>query len=242
MFLAEHVGGPNESENKRIQMKSGINVKTASIPGTRLALGCLLAALIAATALQAPAASPEKPNVTVSLSQLNTEIKTLRENLSRTIAALESVKAAANKNADLSKPFANFSGAWNAFDAQVLKVRQDGIATKARAKEHWETWHTELTTMENSKLREKAQKRYASTTKEFEKISEKVADAKQDFAPLQADLKDIHTYLQTDLSKEAVSSLSSTIWKMGNQAHTVDGELADICKQIERTLSKMPQT
>jgi hypothetical protein len=28
---------------------------------------------------------------------------------------------------------------------------------------------------------------------------------------------------------------------MGNQAHTVDGELADISKQIERTLSKLPQ-
>jgi len=177
----------------------------------------------------------------VSLSQLNTEIRTLRENLSRTIAALENVKASANKNADLSKPFTNFSSAWTEFDVQVVKVRQDGIATKARAKEHWEAWQTELVNMQNPKLRDKAEKRYASTTKEFEKISEIVADAKTDFAPLEADLKDVHTYLKTDLSKDAVSSLSSTIWKMGNQAHTVDGELAEISKQIERTLSKLPQ-
>jgi len=56
--------------------------------------------------------------------------------------------------------------------------------------------------MQNPKLRDKAEKRYASTTKEFEKISEIVADAKADFAPLEADLKDVHTYLKTDLSKE----------------------------------------
>jgi len=202
---------------------------------------CLLAGVLAVWVQQAPAGTEEKPTVMVSLSQLNTEIRTLREHLARTIAALENVKAAANKDADLSKPFADFSSAWTEFDAQVAKVRQHGIATRARAKEHWEAWHTELIEMQNPKLRDKAEKRYASTTREFEKISEKVADAKEDFAPLEADLKDIHTYLQTDLSKEAISSLSSTIWKMGNQAHT-DGKLADISKQIDRTLSKLPQS
>jgi uncharacterized coiled-coil DUF342 family protein len=203
---------------------------------------CTLAGLLAVCIQQTRAATEAKPTVMVSLSQLNTEIRTLRENLSRTIAALENVKAAANNDADLSKPFANFGSAWTEFETQVAKVRQDGIATKARAKEHWEAWHTELINMQNPQLRDKAEKRYASTTKEFEKISEKVADAKEEFAPLQADLKDVHTYLQTDLSKDAVSSLSGTIWKMGNQAHTVDGKLADISTQIERTLNKLPQT
>jgi len=223
-------------------MRTQIKTGTAMTRGIKFAMSCLFTATVLAWTQQAGAATEEKPTVMVSLSQLNTEIRTLRENLSRTIAALENVKASANKNADLSKPFANFSSAWTEFDAQIAKVRQDGIATKARAKEHWEAWHTELINMQNPSLRDKAEKRYASTTKEFEKISEKVADAKQDFAPLEADLKDVHTYLQTDLSKEAVSSLSSTIWKMGNQAHTVDGELADISKQIERTLSKLPQS
>jgi hypothetical protein len=232
MFLAEHL-------NRRKSDNEGIRMRTTLTP--RIII-CTLAGLLAGAAQHTRAATEEKPAVVVSLGQLNTEIRTLRENLSRTIAALENVKAAANKNADLSKPFASFSSSWTEFEAQVAKVRQDGIATKARAKEHWEAWHTELVDMQNPKLRDKAEKRYASTTKEFEKISEKVADAKEDFAPLQADLKDVHTYLQTDLSKEAVSSLSSTIWKMGNQAHTVDGKLAEISKQIERTLNKMPQS
>ena len=222
-------------------MKTQIKTGTAMTRGIKFAMSCLFTATVLAWTQQAGAATEEKPTVMVSLSQLNTEIRTLRENLSRTIAALENVKASANKNADLSKPFANFSSAWTEFDAQIAKVRQDGIATKARAKEHWEAWQTELVNMQNPKLRDKAEKRYASTTKEFEKISEIVADAKTDFAPLEADLKDVHTYLKTDLSKDAVSSLSSTIWKMGNQAHTVDGELAEISKQIERTLSKLPQ-
>ena len=39
-----------------------------------------------------------------------------------------------------------------------------------------------------------------------------------------------------------VYNTNSTIWKMGNQAHTVDGKLVDISKQIERTLNKLPQS
>ena len=96
--------------------------------------------------------------------------------------------------------------------------------------------------MANPKLREKAQKRFSSTSGEFDKINEKVATAKESFAPLAADFKDINTYLKTDLSKDAVSSLSNTIWKMGNQAKSVDSKLADVCKQIEKTMAKMPQT
>src|SRR6266436_4238054 len=111
---------------------------------TKRASICLVAGLLVASAGHALDATEEKPTVMVSLSQLNTEIRTLRENLSRTIAALENVKAAANKDADLSKPFANFSSEWTQFERQVAKVRQDGIATRARAKEHWDAWQTEL--------------------------------------------------------------------------------------------------
>jgi hypothetical protein len=204
-------------------------------------LGFSLAGLVAALAPSARAAAEEKPTVMVSLAELNGEIQVLRGSLSRTMAALDEVKVAANRNADLAIPFKAFSKSWSDLEAQIAKVRQHGTATRARAKEHWEAWHAEATGLQNPKLREKAQKRYAVASKEFEKINEKVADAKEVFAPLAADLKDIHTYLQTDLSRDAVSSLSSNIWKMGTQAHTVDGRLEDVCKQIERTIKKLPQ-
>src|SRR5258705_14013542 len=125
-------------------MKTQIKTGTAMTRGIKFAMSCLFTATVLAWTQQAGAATEEKPTVMVSLSQLNTEIRTLRENLSRTIAALENVKAAANKNADLAKPFAAFISAWTEFDAQVAKVRQHGIATRARAKEHWEAWRTEL--------------------------------------------------------------------------------------------------
>jgi chromosome segregation ATPase len=207
----------------------------------KITAGCLLAGLMVAGAQQARAAEDAKPTVMVTLNQLNSEFHILRENLSRTMAALEGVKAAANNNGDLSKAYSSYSSAYTELESQVASMRQRGTAAKARAKEHWEAWQKELTDMQSAKLREKAQKRFTSTQAEFEKIVEKVTEAKESFAPLAADLKDINTYLAADLSKDAISSLSNTIWKMGGQAHTVDGKLEDVNKQIERTMNKLPQ-
>jgi predicted nucleic acid-binding Zn-ribbon protein len=191
---------------------------------------------------QTQVAAQDKPNVNVTLNQFHNEFNLLRDTLSKTMSALDAVKAAGNENGDLTKPYAAFSSSYAELSAQVDKVRAQGTAAKARAKDHYDAWQRELTEMQNPKLREKAQKRFAATQSEFEKINEKVASAKESFAPLAADMKDIDTYLKTDLSKDAVSSLSGTIWKMGNQAKNVDGKLADVCKQIEKTMAKMPQT
>jgi len=202
--------------------------------------GCVVAGLLL-PAFYTIRAEDAKPNVSLTLSQFDNEFHTLRETLARTMSSLQSLKAAAHENADLNKPYGEFSAAYNDLESQVAKVREHGTAAKARAKEHWEAWQKELTQMQNASLREKAQKRYTATSGEFEKINEKVAEAKEDFAPLAADLKDIHIYLKTDLSKDAVSSLSNTIWKMGNKARSVDGRLEDVCKQIQKVMKKMPQ-
>jgi len=203
-------------------------------------LSVIIPMFLLATPLHSLAATEEKPAVTVTLGQINTEIQVLRQTLSRTMAALDEIKVAANKERDLSIPFNTFDKAWADLEAQTQKVRQHGTAARARVREHWEAWHAEITGLQNEKVREKAQKRYAATSKEFEKINDKVADAKEAFAPLAADLKDIHTYLQSDLSRPAVSALSGNIWKMGAQARTVDSKLEDVSKQIERSMKKMP--
>ncbi len=96
--------------------------------------------------------------------------------------------------------------------------------------------------MQNAKMREKAQDRFTATSKQFDRIVEKVAVAKEAFAPVMADLKDINTYFKVDLSQDAVSSLSSTIWKMGSKARSADSKLVDVCEEIDRTVKKMPQT
>ena len=202
--------------------------------------GCLVAGLLVAGTALVQAA--DKPNAAVPLSKLNSEVYLLRENLSRTMTALEQLKGAAANNGDLAKPYQAFSSAYEELEKQLASAREHGTAARARAKEHYEAWQKELTEMQNPNLREKAQKRFTAASGEFQKIIDKVATAKETFAPLAADLKDINTYLKSDLSNDAVSSLSNTIWRMGHKAKSVDGKLADVNEQIEKTMKKLPQT
>ncbi len=187
------------------------------------------------------AADDAKQTVVVRLAQLDDEINTLRSRLASSMAALEELKAVAAKNGELATPYKNFSEAMDSLQGQATLLRERGTAAKARAQEHWTAWQAELVSMQNPALREKAQARYAATVKEFQKIVERVDVAKETFAPLMADLKDIDTYLKTDLSKDAVSSLSGTIWKMSNTARKTDSRLADVNEQIQYTIKKMPQ-
>src|SRR6516164_1370642 len=89
----------------------------------RIVIGGVLCGLMAIGVQQTRAAAEVKPNVMVSLVQLNTELHGLRVDLSRTMTALEGVKTAAKKNEELIKPFAAFSSAYGELEAQVAKVR-----------------------------------------------------------------------------------------------------------------------
>ncbi len=210
--------------------------------GSRVALAFALGGLLlAAAGVPAAQGADTRGQVVVGLSQLNNEIFALRNGLTSTMSALEELKAAAAKDADLTKPYATFSDSYTSLEALTAKLREHGVAAKAKAQDHWTAWQTELSSMQNAKLREKAQTRHNAAVKEFQKIVEKVDTAKKSFAPLMADLKDVHTYLKTDLSKDAVSSLSGSIWSMGNAARTSDGRLAKVNEQIEYVLKKMPQ-
>ncbi len=202
---------------------------------------CVLIAAASGVVPQAKAADEAKQTVVVRLSQLDNDIEALRGRLSSTMTALEELKSTAAKNGDLAAPYKNYSESLAALEKQVAELRERGIAAKARAKEHWNAWEVELTSMQNPQLREKAQDRYSATVKEFQKIVERVDTAKKTFAPLMADMKDLDTYLNTDLSKDAVSSLSGTIWGMSNTAKKADARLADVNEQIRRTIKKMPQ-
>lgn len=202
---------------------------------------CGLVGVGAGMALQLRAATTSQ-TVIVGLNQFHNELLTLRDSLSTTMSALQAIKAAAADKGDLTKPYESFTKSYAALEGQAEAVRQHGLAAKARAKDHWEAWQKELTDMQNAKLREKAQERFTATSKQFDRIVEKAAVAKEAFAPVMADLKDINTYFKVDLSQEAVDSLSGTIWKMGSKARSADSKLVDVCEEIDRTVKKMPQT
>ena len=112
---------------------------------------------------------------------------------------------------------------------------------RAGADQHYAAWREELARMDNPKLRDKALNRQDDAKEEFEEIIVIAQETRRDLEPFMADLRDVSSYLSTDLSAEAVKSLSNTIWKLGNKSRSVIAGIQHVNSQINKTLEVHPE-
>ena len=161
--------------------------------------------------------------------------------ISSTVASLERVKTSAD-DGSIGKASSDFTTRLKGLDNQVELIRRYAVTVKARAKDHYEIWQKEISTVQNPKIREKAQERFAEARKQFDKIISTAGETKQQLGPFLTDLKDIGIYLEADTSQDAVKSLSNTIWKLGNKSKTVIGSIADLNEQIDKAIQATPKT
>ena len=213
-------------------MKNGIISYTALVA---------FAILLPSTAVFAQTQEGQKPTTIVSLAELKSQLSSLQSMISSTIASLERVKSA-GESGPVGKASADFTTRLKGLDSQVELIRRYAVTVKARAKDHYETWQKEISTVQNPKIREKAQERFAEARKQFDKIISTAGDTKQQLGPFLTDLKDVGIYLEADSSQDAVKSLSSTIWKLGNKSKTVLGSINDLNEQIQKTIQTMPKS
>ena len=188
-----------------------------------------------------PAMAQGKPESVVSLTDLNSQLSRLQMDIGSAVNSLNAVKESAKNPADLSKAATEFHRSFEALQAQMNGVQSNAVTIKATVNAHYDAWQKELTALQNAKLREKAQERFSASQKEFDKIIAKATEAKEKALPFVSQLKDIHIYLNVDLSEDAVKSLSGDIWKLGNESKTVNGKIEDVKEQIKRAMESMPQ-
>jgi chromosome segregation ATPase len=175
-----------------------------------------------------------------SLADLKTSLQQLSAQIDATVTALQSLRESAKKSGDMKNDLDAFSRSYASLEKQLEEARTRAIAMKAKAKEHQEAWAKEVEGIQNPKLREKAGDRLADEKKQFDKIIERSEDLRKVGTPFMADLKDIKTFLDIDPSDKAVSTLSNSIWKLGNQSKTVMSRINALVQQIDKALGTPP--
>jgi hypothetical protein len=201
----------------------------------------IVSALLLGAALTLPAAADGERHMSViSLTDLKAQLVEVEKSVAGTMESLDAVKAAA-KDGGLEKAAADFQNRFTMLESQVSLVRTQAVMVKARANEHFEAWQKELATVQNPKIREKAQSRFSESRGQFDKIIQVAQSAKEEALPFVSDLKDIVIYLQADTSVDAVKSLSNSIWKLGNKSKTVRDRIDAVTEQIDRTIASLPK-
>ena len=192
-------------------------------------------------ALVSTAAAGDKKTVTVDLKEIRQELTDLQGRITETMGALEEVKKAAKSKGDLKAPFSTFDKQYKELVAQIETVRGQSTLVRARADDHYRAWQDELSKMGNPKLREKALNRYDDAKEEFDEIIVIAQEVRRDLDPFMTDLRDVSSYLTTDLSADAVKSLSNTIWKLGNKSRSLIGGIQHVNSQIGKALDAQPE-
>jgi hypothetical protein len=157
------------------------------------------------------------------------------------VEALNGLKKAAKDRGDLKGPYETFDKHHKKLQAQLETLRDQAGRMRAGADQHYAAWREELARMDNPKLRDKALNRQDDAKEEFEEIIVIAQETRRDLEPFMADLRDVSSYLSTDLSADAVKSLSNTIWKLGNKSRSVIAGIQHVNSQINKTLEVHPE-
>lgn len=203
----------------------------------------IVAAVALGLALVLPsqtAAQAGKPASATSLADVKAQLTQLQNYITIAIDSLNQLKESAKHGSTLDKAAADFQNRVKALETQVETTRKHAVVMRARTKEHYDSWQKELIALQSAKIREKAQARFAESKEEFDKIISTADRAKEEALPFVSELKDIALFLDADQSRDAVMSLSQSIWKLSSRSKSVNSSIAEVNEQIDRTIKSLP--
>jgi hypothetical protein len=103
---------------------------------------------------------------------------------------------------------------------------------QATAASHFESWQTDIDSLNNPQLRKASQTRLTKVQKAYDKAVAEIKNAAALFKPFISDLSDISKVLSNDLTAKGVSSISSVI-RQGK------GNLTTLSSAIENAMEEM---
>lgn len=172
------------------------------------------------------------------IGEIRTETTNTRDQLQATMDSLNVLTK--QKKGDLRPAFATYTD-------QVNKTHAAADWTSARStsmfnagKEYFDTWQTEVTSINNESLRKKAQKRLDSVRKSYDKVLVSLQQAALDFKPFLSDLDDIQKTLANDVTPGGVKAVRGTVdsanWNVKKVRRSVGAAIEELGK-MEKSLS-----
>ncbi len=159
-----------------------------------------------ATTLAAGCASPRAADEARSgIAATRAQIWTAKTQLEATVASLDHLVTA--PHADPAPPFEAYSKHLDALEAAAADVRERVMEMRADREEYFRRWEREMHAVEVTGLRERQDARMTAARDGFRRFEVHARAARESFAPLVTELRDIRRFLESDLSPQRVKSL-----------------------------------
>jgi Protein of unknown function (DUF2959) len=178
-----------------------------------------------------------------SINTLRTDVLNIKTAVDTSLKAMDDLAAAAST--DPRKAYEAFAKSVTQVENAGLKAKKNAESMQSQGDKYFQQWETQISTVQNEKIRELAKERKAKLQEAFANIKKSAQDAKESFPIFLADLKDLRTALSTDLTVQGISALKGVFKKTKKEGLEVKENLDELEAELNTvvaaiTAAKMP--
>ena len=137
-----------------------------------------------------------------------------------------------NPQPDLRPQFRKFVTAVGNAESLAASIREADKDLQERGAVHFDNWDKELVAIQNEDIRSRGQKRKKEVVGQYDNVRAACAKAQAENEPLQSDLKDVHRFLNSDLTPGGLAAIKDTTTRVNQRAapvqHSVNKLVADM--------------
>lgn len=135
---------------------------------------------------------------------------------------------------DLAPQYKAFSKNLDSLEHHANQVRDLATKMETEGKAYFAKWDQQIAAIANEDIRERSQDRRAKVDEAFEEVRKHYAEAREEFKPLMADLKDVRNALGADLTFEGVEAVKKTAGKLKSRAEDVKETLTELSEGFHK--------
>lgn len=136
---------------------------------------------------------------------------------------------------DLRVQFDTFSSAITKMDSTLVGLDDQIANMRTKAQAYTDSWDSQMTNIQSAELRQRSAERKNEVSANIKSVSDSYTVVKSSFQPFTQDMKDIQTFLATDLTANGVATIKNTVMKAKRDAVP----LRDSIKKLQSNFSDL---
>jgi len=170
-----------------------------------------LAAVIAVVAGCKSASYDKGVTASTALQSTANEISATSTKLTDVLGALNNLTF--KSEGDLRKQYDAFTASTKSLDDSLSKLDSSVDALKTKSADYLANWSNQLTNIANVDVKQRGEDRKAQVSAALAGVTDSYQGVKTSLAPFLSDVKDIKTYLGTDLTAAGIANIKDIVSK-----------------------------
>lgn len=171
------------------------------------------------------------------IAEFRTEINKGKQAIDATMQSLGQIAATANT--DPRAAFLQYKKDLSNLESVTAKVRKRSQEMKAQGDLYFKQWQQQMATVQNPEIRKVAEEQKAKMQTTFDNIQKYTDPLKAKFDPWLADLRDLRTYLNNDLTVSGIDAARALFEKTQTEGTDIQKSMDGLVTELNNVSTAM---